>query len=313
MEKSQPAFGDIHLVLLPGGIVTAQTSGSQFFSETGHWVSNAFLEKYNSVPNPRDLFGFPITDQFRDETSGLTLQYFQKARFQLHPQAPPDLRVQLSPLGEFLYESGKKVEIPSTFPSCRQFPQTGYQVCYAFLAFFESNGGISQFGYPISGLESHDGWFVQYFQRARFEWHPERSPGEKVMLSNLGTSFFQFNNENPSLLKPKLNDNLPIQPVSNLHVYAFVEKPISSVRGNQALYVIVYDQNYHPVEDAFASFIINLPNGESIEGKMDETDSRGISSIQFPIVSDKAGTAEITVTITLGALQKITQTSFQLW
>lgn len=63
-------------------------------------------------------------------------------------------------------------------PTQEYFPQTGYYVSDAFLTFFKAHGGIAVFGYPISNelpeLGS-DGRIltVQYFQRARFEYHPE--------------------------------------------------------------------------------------------------------------------------------------------
>ena len=168
---------------LAGETVLAQTPDvGTFFSRTGHRISGVFLEKYTSTQNGQQIYGDPITDAFEDEQSGLTVQYFEKARFELHSDAAIDLQVQLTPLGEFLYEAGEIISVPANFPSCRIYYETNQSVCYAFLDFFDANGGVTQFGYPISGFEIHDGWISQYFQRARFEWHPERQMGERVMI-----------------------------------------------------------------------------------------------------------------------------------
>src|SRR5438067_4988278 len=54
----------------------------------------------------------------------------------------------------------------------RYFPETGQGVEGAFLSYWEANGGLAQFGYPISGSvtqrSSVDGneYSMQYFERA---------------------------------------------------------------------------------------------------------------------------------------------------
>jgi hypothetical protein len=306
----------VTLILLTGFIgipVWAQTGGSEFFPETGHWVSNEFLDKYYSVPNGHALFGEPITEAFIDERTGILVQYFENARFEFHPDAVPDLQVQLSNLGDFLYIPGEALTIPPNFPSCRNFQETGYQVCYAFLDFFEANGGVTQFGYPISNFEIHDGWISQYFQRARFEWHPELPAGEQVALAQLGVRFFQFNNEDPALLQPNENADI-IREVDSLQAYAFVSKPVIPLGQNeQTLYVIVYDQAFNPVENGIVSYVITFPDGKIIEGNMPGTNTRGLSIKEIMIDEQSTGTVEISVIVTFRILQKHTLTSFQLW
>jgi hypothetical protein len=61
------------------------------------------------------------------------------------------------------------------------------------MAFWERSGGVSQFGYPISQpfleLSKDDGktYLVQYFQRARLEYHPENMGTRfEVLLGRLG-------------------------------------------------------------------------------------------------------------------------------
>ena len=285
-----------------------------FFSRTGHRISGVFLEKYTSTQNGQQIYGDPITDAFEDEQSGLTVQYFEKARFELHSDAAIDLQVQLTPLGEFLYEAGEIISVPANFPSCRIYYETNQSVCYAFLDFFDANGGVTQFGYPISGFEIHDGWISQYFQRARFEWHPERQMGERVMISDLGMDYFHFRGEDPILLQPSLEDNLPPQGVSELQVHAFVSKPFYPILGSQQeLFVIVYDQNYNPLENVLISYVMTLPSGNIIDEVMRPTDHLGLSARQLNMSGETIGTAKIIVTVTFGTLQEQSRTSFQIW
>jgi len=63
----------------------------------------------------------------------------------------------------------------------------------AFFQYWQQNGGLRQFGYPISEpvLEQSptDGktYMVQYTERARFEFHPEYSgTSAEVLLGLLG-------------------------------------------------------------------------------------------------------------------------------
>jgi hypothetical protein len=302
------------LGFVAGQRVYAQTTGgSLYFPETGHFVRDEFLEKYNSVPNSRELFGLPITDAFDNELTGMRVQYFQKVRFELHPEAPIDLRVQLSPLGLYLYETSQTLPIPPNSPACQYFPDTGFSVCYSFLDFFRDNGGVGQFGYPISGFEVHESWIVQYFQRARLEWHPERLPGERVILSNLGSQYFEFQNEKPSLLRPNLDNAIPQQPTTGLKTWAFVSKPILSFRGTQTLYVIVQDQNLRPVQNAFVVFEVTYPGGAKDSFQMETTNALGISSYSFPFSIGTPGIVELKVTATYQTMQSQTKTSFQIW
>jgi hypothetical protein len=291
----------------------AAQAGDEFFPETGHWVSGEFLAKYNSVANSDDLFGLPITDAFRDEETGLLIQYFEKARFELHPDAPAELRVQLTPIGEYLYQPGEPLATPPNFPSCRYFAETDHKVCYAFLDFFEEHGGVFQFGYPISGFEIHDGWISQYFQHARFEWHPELPAGEQVVLADLGIRFFQFRGENPALLQPNIEDAIPLQTVTSLQVHAFASKPVAPTSGEQTFHVIVFDQGFHPVEDATVKLDIELPGRAPVSVEAESTNIDGLSSHQITFEGAQSGTAKVSVRVEYDGIVKRTRTSFQIW
>ena len=53
------------------------------------------------------------------------------------------------------------------------FDQTGHNVRHGFLKYFNENGGHTTFGLPLTEEFVERGWTVQYFERARMEFHPE--------------------------------------------------------------------------------------------------------------------------------------------
>ena len=222
-------------------------------------------------------------------------------------------------MGSVIYHKGQT--LPGTLfnPSaCRLYPQldSGYYVCYDFLTFFDKNGGVPQFGYPISNFEVHDGWIVQYFQRARFEWHPENRRGNWVTVSNLGRQYFHLHSRDPRLLNPIQNDSNIIsnEIATELNVRAYVALPVMQSIGNQTLYVIVQDQNHNPVEDVNLAFTVVYPNGDTQILKMRPTNKFGISISRFPINSKTIGTIELEVTTNRSGLENVsTITSFQVW
>src|SRR5690606_33385942 len=66
------------------------------------------------------------------------------------------------------------------------FEQTGHHVRGAFLRYWWNNGGLDIFGFPITEELDFHGRAVQYFRRARFEWHPENPSNFQVLLGHVG-------------------------------------------------------------------------------------------------------------------------------
>ena len=68
------------------------------------------------------------------------------------------------------------------------FPQTGHHLSNraGFLNFWRANGQVVIFGYPITEEIVEDGRIVQYFERARFEYHSEADAASQVQLGLLG-------------------------------------------------------------------------------------------------------------------------------
>lgn len=66
------------------------------------------------------------------------------------------------------------------------FEETGYWVSGVFWDYFRTRGGLEIFGYPVSDPFWDQGLLVQYFQKARMEWHPNNPDPYKVQLGLLG-------------------------------------------------------------------------------------------------------------------------------
>lgn len=66
------------------------------------------------------------------------------------------------------------------------FPETQHGIGHGFKTFWEKNGGLLIFGYPLTEEIDEDGMTVQYFERAVFEFHPSNPDEYKVLLRRLG-------------------------------------------------------------------------------------------------------------------------------
>jgi len=112
------------------------------------------------------------------------VQYFERARLEYR-----DGRVRLGLLGIELTKGTFYRTVPF-FPSEDNnvyFGGTGHSLSGPFLEFWRENGREGIFGYPISESFNEDGSEYQWFERARFEWHPYRPEDDRIVLGNIGT------------------------------------------------------------------------------------------------------------------------------
>lgn len=207
VRKNRPiailTLGALALSLLPAGLKPVQAQGeSRVFPETGQTVKGRFLQ-YWSENGGLAQQGYPLTGEIQDRSpidgKTYTMQYFERAVFELHPenQAPND--VLLSLVGTLNYNAkypmGMKTEKASTDNPYTD-DVTGKVIGGKFRAYYESHGGLRQQGHPLSNefteKSALDGkeYTVQYFERAVFELHPENQAPYDVLLSQLGT--FQY-------------------------------------------------------------------------------------------------------------------------
>ncbi len=178
----------------------------QYFPQTAHFLRGAFYQ-YWQTHGATPVFGLPITEALVE--NGIVVQYLERARLEWHPEisADPRSQVLLTRLGAILSEARSLNFAPgiaaSITPSSFYFTQTGHNLANAFLTYWQNNGGLAVFGYPISEeiveTSPTDGrqYTVQYFERNRFEWHPELGPVHNVQLGLLGVEYAQMVGLNP--------------------------------------------------------------------------------------------------------------------
>jgi C-terminal processing protease CtpA/Prc len=199
----------VMLVADPAPAYTQETSRT--FPETGKTVRGRFLQywqEHGGLPQQ----GYPISEEMQEksETDGktYTVQYFERAVFELHPENNPPHDVLLSLLGNFRYKqkysNGAFNQVPNTSDGSVLVKETGRRIGGPFLDYWKSHGGLSQQGYPISDefeeRSDLDGktYTVQYFERAVFEYHPENQPPYTVLLSQLGTFRYRAKYSSPA-------------------------------------------------------------------------------------------------------------------
>ena len=179
---------------VPGSVSTAtvRDAGPErvYFPQTGHYVAYGFLDYWHQNGDIV-IFGYPISEETRDPATELTVQYFERASFEYHPNAPQGWRVQLrrlgaeqtaSRVGEPRFQAISAIDNAVT----TYFPQTGHTLALGFRAYWQTHGGLRIFGYPLSQEFTENGMTVQYFERARFEYHPSNQPQYQILLGLLG-------------------------------------------------------------------------------------------------------------------------------
>lgn len=172
------------------------------------------------------VFGYPTTparDERNPDTGGTYLtQWFERNRFELHPENAPPYDVLLGRLGDDrLRQQGLDWrEFPSgpAEEGCLYFEPTRQNLCevlfsagqcfggcpIGFKRYWETHGlefdgrpgksygeSLALFGMPLTYAfiepdASGSRQVVQWFERARFEWHPKNPDEFTVLLGLLG-------------------------------------------------------------------------------------------------------------------------------
>jgi hypothetical protein len=194
------------------GIAGAQGEESRTFPETGYTVNGRFLD-YWQTNGGLSVFGYPLSAERTEE--GRLVQYFERTRFEYVPENERPYDVLLGRIGaQILNQQGTDwQQLPTgdgPADGCVWFPETQHNVCnqlgaesIGFLNYWQTHGlsfdnqagfsyseSLALFGMPISeaytttveGKEVQ----VQWFERARFEWHPDNPAGYRVLLGRLG-------------------------------------------------------------------------------------------------------------------------------
>ena len=126
------------------------------------------------------------------------MQYFERARFEYHPEHKgTQFEVLLGLLGNQTTAGRAFPQSPpgSKAPrdGARYFAETKQWVSGPLLKYWSERGGLMTYGFPISPeveeVNPDDGkrYMVQYFERNRLELHPElKGTPNEVLLGLLG-------------------------------------------------------------------------------------------------------------------------------
>jgi len=295
--------------------VSIQAQGTeQYFSETGHFVRSPFYEFFIAYGGV-SIFGYPITEQFEDQATGTTVQYFQRARMEVSPGGEITL-TELAKLMGYGHPALAQDQIPADSPRQRYFPATGHTSAYAFLAFYDANGGQRILGYPITEPFYDNDRLVQYFERARMEWWPERAPGQRVSLSNLGSIYAGQHVAEIDVSRVDQSAGLgptPTPSIIRLVVVASVKYPVTRQAGMQTVSVLVSDQLGNPVQGAAVQVTVNSSMANHNYAGL-ATSEYGIALQTFPLEPDHPGKPVIVdVTVTYSGLTTTAVTSYMPW
>jgi len=179
-----------------------------WFAETQHTLRGTFRqfwEQNGGLP----VFGFPITEEFSQTTPDgtFTVQYFERNRFELHPENQAPYNVLLGRLSDVQLKQQSRdwffLPKGQPQPGCRFFAETEHTVCEPFLSYWQNNGlldpqldafgrSLALFGLPLSepaeeSNASGQTVLTQWFERARFEFHPTNVPQYQVLQGLLGS------------------------------------------------------------------------------------------------------------------------------
>src|SRR5215213_7154617 len=186
------------LLALPGVPGTQAQAGGRCFPETGYCITGPirdFWERNGGLM----VFGLPITPQQSEPIEGKAtqVQWFERSRLELHPENPWPYDVLMGRMGAErlgqLRRDWKSFPHIAPAADCRVFAETGHAVCGALLATWQAGGlnldgdpsindneSLALFGLPLSDATAERGgdgqfYIVQWFERARFELHPENA------------------------------------------------------------------------------------------------------------------------------------------
>jgi peptide/nickel transport system substrate-binding protein len=228
-------IGSMAIAVLPAGVHSAAAQGNS--RKIGDFdVAGRFLEVWSAQGNDQSntyVNGLPITSR-RAEIStedGKTYdtQWFERAKYEAHPENKAPYDVLLGRLGaNFVEGRGSidgqtgKVRNPADAAfvgidkpadangtSKAWFQETKHSVSGKIKEYWDKYGGLQQFGFPLSEAfneVSTDGktYSTQYFERAKFEVHPEKADPYAVELGLLGVQQYKAT--------PIAADKLPIAP-----------------------------------------------------------------------------------------------------
>jgi hypothetical protein len=259
------------------------------FSETGFCISGRFRQ-YWEQNGGLPVFGFPTSEPFAytdpDTGQASIQQWFERNRFELHPENKAPYDVLLGRLGDELllfanvdWQGAPRESGPQS--GCVWFEQTGRNVCdqaagVGFKTYWQTHGlefdgkpgktyqeSLALFGLPLTSIKmeknvSGDTVLTQWFERARFEYHPNKPNEYKVLLGLLGNEY-PVEDETPPDPQPSAP---PAEACAGIPAPRLAVIEPNCVRQGEEFLVVVYD--FEPNEEI--SYWITKQGGGTIGG-----------------------------------------------
>jgi hypothetical protein len=139
-------------------------------------VHTIFWFKYEDFPAPNPSVPFGVVRLAENESGyapsgAVTIHKLAYRAYQAlaRPGGLPESRITPTAVGDPYY-----------------FGATGQAIAPEFQSYWARNGGLAQFGYPLTQPTLVRGYKTQFFERAVFEYHPENVPPFDVLLRRLG-------------------------------------------------------------------------------------------------------------------------------
>lgn len=191
------------LALLLNSHVIAAAADPYFFPATNQSVDET-MRPYWDAHGGVAMLGMPVSPSIF-EVRADPFQYFERAALKFNgydSDGKPVISSMLvgAEVLDFRYPGEVITATTQPIPGIGSytFTETGKTVTGIFLSYWRSHGGLAQFGYPLTypfyerSLSNGKRYIVQYFERARFEYHPEQAnPRSQVMLGLVGREAYQ--------------------------------------------------------------------------------------------------------------------------
>ncbi len=182
------------LAVAVGDSATATPNNSHYFPTTGYTVAQPFLDFWNDQGALAQL-GLPISFSFIERNDAdskmYCVQYFERARLEYHPeQSSRQHQVMLGLVGVEAFRLKYPNGIPTNPNEQAMFSNGEFETM--FFEYWRTHNQFDQLGNPVSKIfieteEDGNQYSVQYFERARLEYHPEV---EQFMLGRVGSEVY---------------------------------------------------------------------------------------------------------------------------
>jgi hypothetical protein len=185
------------------GAANALPGPARYFPETNFRLTGAFLQ-YWFWNGGLARYGFPISAPFLEQQADgkpYLVQYTERARLEYHPENRGGAyEVLLGRLGADLVAGRSDASFQPAAPAAGAtfLAATRHNLSGPIGNYWAQAGGLPIFGYPLSEAFTEtsptDGkpYLVQYFERARLEYHPEHAgTAAEIQLGLLGVQAYQ--------------------------------------------------------------------------------------------------------------------------